>query len=132
MDKQTNRQTDNQTGGPDKWTNVQVDNRTSGQNNKNIKVQTNIQADKHTKETWHSTVVCLSVKNYSDQKNQLDTDCTYFQSGTEMAVNFARIAQDEAKLLDQVQNYPEKMAGLTFDPNISGADQPARSYRGNP
>ena len=35
-----------------------------------------------------------------------------------MAVNFSRILQDEAKLLDQVQNYPEKMADLTFDPNI--------------
>ena len=62
-----------------------------------------------------------------------------------MAVNFARIGQDEAQLLDQVQNYPEKMAAVTvltpniakngkkckkmaiLTPNIAGTGQPARS-----
>ena len=62
---------------------------------------------------------CLCVKNYFEQKSARQR--LHFKSGTEMAVNFSRIVQDEAKLLDQVQNYPEKMAGLIFDPNISGA-----------
>ena len=43
-------------------------------------------------------------------QEQTSTD---YQIGIAMTVNFARIAQDEAQLLDQVQNYPEKMTGLT-------------------
>ena len=39
-----------------------------------------------------------------------------------MEVNFARIGRDETQLLDQVQNYSEKMSAVSIlTPHISGA-----------